>query len=650
MHVVYIYNLLLSVWHYICCTHGMTENGQETYFALTDFTGESRPKKFDRSRIGFESHEDVTVSYDMEIVQDDMKIPEPAASYVRKLTGKPDKQLEIFAPVNSTVSKEVESIFSFVVEHTHTSDRKAALNRYRTYLNRAYEKHSKKKTFLYEMQRDFYGFFVCNDVKRRETVCRSERRNDRKDDRVIANVCVDSFEEERRFIVLSGTGGMGKSMMMTHFMLDTIDRNKETGKVPVFVLLRDYNPAAGDLIDFIFGELKRHDVDLHLSDLVELLQSGKGVILFDGLDEIKSENCRRFYKEMENLADSYPEASYIVSSRPTMNFRGLSHFTVYDLQPFSQEQAVEIVGKLDQSVVDSVIQKDFIQDLKCNRFGFDWRERMDFLGNPLFLTILLLAYEGNHDIPTERYLFYEQAYEAMAKKHDATKALIREFATGLNSREFQNYFGEFCTITYEQEKYDFTPEEISAYFQEVIEANELSAMPEAFIEDVTGKICLIYKDGGKYYFIHRSFQEYFVAYFFSRQLEQRFDAVLDILTVRDDMDHDSVVLPMLYGMEPEKTELCIFIPFLEKAFCGKDEKSEYRDFLQFFYPFICYEQGEVEEYFVQASDSSIYQYIADRYSGVKQMIDEDDLPVLSHFVEKEYVCYDEIVFGIESEV
>lgn len=641
MHVVYIYNLLLSVWHYICCTHGMTENGQETYFALADFAGESRPRKFDRSRIGFESHEDVTVSYDMEIVQEDMKIPEPAVAYVRKLTGKPDKQLEIFAPVNSAVSKEAESIFSFVVEHTHTSDRKAALNRYRTYLNRAREKHSKKKTFLYEMQRDFYGFFVCNDVKRRETVYRGERRNDRKDDRVIENVCVDSFEEERRFIVLSGTGGMGKSMMMTHFMLDTIDRNKETGKVPVFVLLRDYNPEAGDLIDFIFGELKRHDMDLHLSDLVELLQSGKGVILFDGLDEIKSENCRRFYKEMENLADSYPEASYIVSSRPTMNFRGLSRFTVYDLQPFSQEQAVEMVGKLDQSVVDPVIQKDFIKDLKCNRFGFDWRERMDFLGNPLFLTILLLAYEGNHDIPTERYLFYEQAYEAMAKKHDATKALTREFATGLNSREFQNYFGEFCTITYEQEKYDFTPEEISAYFQEVIEANELGTTPEAFIEDVTGKICLIYKDGGKYYFIHRSFQEYFVAYFFSRQLEQRFDAVLDILTVRDEMDHDSVVLPMLYGMEPEKTELCIFIPFLEKVFKGKDEESEYRDFLQYFYPFIYYEQGDVDEFFDQTSDSSIYQYIADRYSDVKQSIDGNDLPVLDDFVEKEYVYYDE---------
>lgn len=643
MHVVYIYNLLLSVWHYICCTHGMTENGQETYFALADFAGESRPRKFDRSRIGFESHEDVTVSYDMEIKPVKVKAVSAREMYARMVMGEKIMNDEIasyiFEPVNKTKDEEAKNIYSFLVEHSYTSDRKAALNRYRTYLNRAREKHSKKKTFLYEMQRDFYGFFVCNDVKRRETVYRGEHRNDRKDDRVIENACIDSFEEERRFIVLSGTGGMGKSMMMTHFMLDTIDKNKETGEVPVFVLLRDYNPAAGDLIDFIFGELKRHDVDLHLSDLVELLQSGKGVILFDGLDEIKSENCRRFYKEMENLADSYPESSYIVSSRPTMNFRGLSRFTVYDLQPFSQEQAVEMVGKLDQSVVDPIIQKDFIMDLRNNRFGFDWRERKDFLGNPLFLTILLLAYEGNHDIPTERYLFYEQAYDAMAKKHDAAKALTREFATGLNSREFQNCFGEFCTITYEQEKYDFTPEEISSYFQEVIEANELDTTPEAFIEDVTGKICLIYKDGGKYYFIHRSFQEYFVAYFFSRQLEQRYGAVLDIFQRRDSADHDSVVLPMLFDMEQNKTELCIIIPFLEQVFKDKNDDEAYEYFLEYFYPIICYEQGDVTEFSMGTSQSSIYEFIADKYN-FKEMIDGDDLPEMDYWVDREYVYYD----------
>jgi hypothetical protein len=592
----------------------MAEDGQETYFALADFAGGSRPRKLDRSRIGFREHEDVKVSYDIEKDQTGG-------------SGLKDRYMQM--PVCGNFPSEKTD------EYAGLSDR------YRTYLSRAYEKHSRKKTFLYEMQRDFYGFFVCNDLKRREALCRGDRKNEIRKDYVIRNAGVDSFREEHRFIVLSGTGGMGKSMMMTHFMLDTIRKSEDTGEVPVLAVLRDYNPSAGSLLDFIFCELKRHDVKLQMSDLVELLQSGKGVILFDGLDEIRCENSRSFYKEMETLVDSYPAASYIISSRPTMNFRGLSRFTVYDLQAFSQEQAVEMIEKLDQSVVDPVIKRDFVQDLEDNRFGFRHKEKTEFLGNPLFLTIMLLTYEGNHDIPTERYLFYEQAYEAMAKKHDAAKSLTREFETGLNSREFQNYFGEFCAITYEQEKYDFTSEEISGYFQEVIEANELETTPEAFIEDVTGKICLIYKDGGKYYFVHRSFQEYFVAYFFSRQLEQRFGAVLDILTVRDEMDHDSMVLPMLYDMEPEKTELCIFIPFLEKVFKGKDEESEYRDFLQYFYPFIYYEQGDVDEFFEQTPDSSIYQYIADKYSGVKQSLEGNDLPVLNDFVEKKYVYYDE---------
>ena len=120
------------------------------------------------------------------------------------------------------------------------------------YLSRAYEKHSKKKTFLYEIRRDFYGFFVCNDVKRREKGKEEKKKG------VISEVCVDSFREERCFAVLSGTGGMGKSMMMTHFMLDTIKKNQQDGQIPVFVLLRDYNPESGELLDFIFGELKRH--------------------------------------------------------------------------------------------------------------------------------------------------------------------------------------------------------------------------------------------------------------------------------------------------------------------------------------------------------------------------------------------------------
>lgn len=634
MQTVYIYNMLLGVWHFICCRQDDGENGQETYFKLSDYAGESRPRKLNRGRIGFKDHENMQVSYDIEIEEKPVRIERPDLKdiYKRSLRGEVVEtplQSEIYEPIEQTEA-EARELVALLEKQAQRPGWKKSLSKYWVYLSRAYEKHSKKKTFLYEIRRDFYGFFVCNDVKRREKGKEEKKKG------VISEVCVDSFREERCFAVLSGTGGMGKSMMMTHFMLDTIKKNQQDGQIPVFVLLRDYNPESGELLDFIFGELKRHDVNLHLSDLVDLLQSGKGVILFDGLDEIKREYYENFYKEMELLVDNYPNATYIVSSRPTMNFRGLSRFTVYDLQPFSQDQAVKMVEKLDQSVVDPEIQKDFIEDLKNNRFGFDWEERMDFLGNPLFLTILLLSYEGNHDIPTERYLFYEQAYDAMARKHDAAKALTREFATGLNSREFQLYFGEFCTLAYEEEKYDFTQEEMDEYFKEVIDANELKTTPEDFIKDITEKICLIYKDGEKYYFVHRSFQEYFVAYFFSRQLERRYGAILDILVGRDRIDHDSVVLPMLFNMENEKTELCIFIPFLERVFCGKDEKTEYKDFLEYFYPFITYGQADSLSFPRNVSDSSIYQFIAEKYSGIKRTIDGNELPVMDFFVEEEF--------------
>ena len=97
-----------------------------------------------------------------------------------------------------------------------------------------------------------------------------------------------------------------------------------------------------------------------MPSLVELLSHGIAVILFDGLDEVKADNREKLNKDLEVLVDSYPSSMFIISSRPTLNFRSFSRFMVYDLQAFSPEQSVEMIEKLDQSVIDPEIQKDFI--------------------------------------------------------------------------------------------------------------------------------------------------------------------------------------------------------------------------------------------------------------------------------------------------
>lgn len=638
MNTIHVYNFLLGIWHYICSLQN-GKCGQETYLALSAYVSESRPRNFDKSRIGFNGFENIHLSYDTKLNDQTVRYTGLTATYLNGAGEETSLSVEgnVDQLFVKSAGEKADHGSEFTIEITQRND-KQAYNRFKTYLEHAKAKHQMKKTFLYETQRPFYSFFVCNDVKKRVTPVGSGLGGSHIPEPAIKNINIDAFPEGQRFIILSGTGGLGKSMMMTHFLLDTIEKNH--GRIPIFVILRDYDPQKEDLLDFIFSEFKRHDPELRLPGLVELLSHGKAVILFDGLDEVKADNRDKLNKDLEVLVDSYPSSMFIISSRPTLNFRSFSRFMVYDLQAFSPEQSVEMIEKLDQSVIDPEIQKDFIRDLKNNRFKFNYDERTEFLGNPLFLTIMLLTYEGNHDIPTQRYLFYEQAYEAMAKKHDATKALTREFATGLNSRDFQKYFGEFCAITYEQEKYDFTSNEIIDFFQDVIDANGLETTPEAFIDDITGKICLIYLDGEKYYFVHRSFQEYFVAYFFSKQIEQNFDAVLEMMMSRDEGDHDSMVLPMLYGMDPQKTELCIFIPFLRELFEGRGEKDNYWHFLCRLYPCIYYEQGNTNGGCAEnIAESSIYEFIAETYD-IKEEVYGDDLPELDVMVDKEYVYYD----------
>lgn len=63
---------------------------------------------------------------------------------------------------------------------------------------------------------------------------------------------IDALKEISNFIIIEGTGGLGKSMMMRHLMMNTIDRVDFIGKLPIFVTLKDYNRSHLELADFIF--------------------------------------------------------------------------------------------------------------------------------------------------------------------------------------------------------------------------------------------------------------------------------------------------------------------------------------------------------------------------------------------------------------
>lgn len=277
--------------------------------------------------------------------------------------------------------------------------------------------------------------------------------------------------------------------------------------------------------------------------------------------------------------------------------------------------------------IEDDTKKRFIRDVKNRRFRFNDREKKEFFGNPLFLTIMLISYSQTNDIPTQRYLFYEQAYRALATKHDGLKGITRNFFTGLNERDFQKVFGQFCADSYSDYCLKFERPLLDRYLQKVIDENDLNTTVDMFFKDITEKLCLMYLDGTEYRFIHRSFQEYFAAYYFTTLMDEEYkDIYEDVLLELDEKIISDDTIPMLYGLDKKKFEKYITIPFLESIVdyqeykYSSDYDEEYKDFVLRFYSTVEYVTGELDDEMADNQvRSALYKFISEEYDIKKEI-------------------------------
>ena len=590
---LYLPSFILGMWHYICTERTDNAVGEETIVAWNKKPFMGTRGMFPKLKINYEKIE-ADKSGNPEVI--------PYVSDEDDVIG-------------DLSGMDLEN--TLVVQHIGYKRAQETQSTSNVYIEKAKEAFKKSKSFFYpNEERDFYEFYVCNDLVPRENMVFYDGEGHIPDpEKNLKNITAKRLVENGRFAVIVGTGGLGKSMMMKHLMLDALNNYGDSKVLPAFVVLKDYNPDKAHLLEYIFSQIEQYNWDMELSDLTELMKEGNVLLLLDGLDEIKAKYRDKFDDELNKLSDKYQTCAYVLSSRPVGSCGEFRHFKVYNLQPFTKKQAIEAIQKLDFRVYDESIKQDFIKELDKRLY----REKRDFAGNPLLLTIMLITFEQYHTIPTQKFLFYEQAYEALTQKHDATKALTREYATGLDPYAFKQYFSEFCLTTYHEEQYKFTREQLEQAFQLVISLNHLDTTPAAFITDATDKICLLYRDGDSYYFCHRSFQEYFAAYFCSRQIEDRFHFVREMFNDKDDNAFDDETLEMLFGMDEQKTEKQIIIPFLEGIFKTGDDYKDYVEFLKRVYPEIVFENGEVDGWSETPCNSAQFLFIANQYKFKKEI-------------------------------
>lgn len=492
---------------------------------------------------------------------------------------------EYIAQVNSTAeAQDTEELVASPIE-------KFVMPDVYTYLRNAENKYSTMKTLLYNDQpKPFYSFYVCNRIRYRGTDSRMERHPQNMN--FLDDATVEKIKQCSHFAIIIGTGGLGKSMMMRHLMLNAIANFDDLKLFPVFVPLKDFNETEDSLLDYTYAKIGLFDSNLTADQFEQLLVHGSCLLLFDGLDEIGAGSVKRFERDLEALTDKYSENMFILSSRPFQSFVSYERFSLLRLMPFNSRQAMQLIVRLEFRPDEPAIKEKFQAILDKTLF----RTHRSFTENPLLLTIMLLTFEQFAEVPSKMHIFYREAFEVLAKRHDASKgAYKRALKTGLSVDAFADYFAELCFRSYNDEKFELTTEEFTGYFKELkakATANDKKTSASDFLEDLCSNLCLLYFEGNSYHFTHRSFQEYFCALFFSKQKDKFIAKLGDFFEKHRSRMYGDRTFYMLYDMVTEKVEEYIFLPFLTSLFDKCDSSEGYWTFLEEMYPQITYSSDD----------------------------------------------------------
>ena len=177
------------------------------------------------------------------------------------------------------------------------------------YLKNSSQKYSKIKTILYRTEPKYiYNFFECPLLEKLE-----EHKTELKKNNKIKADDINNLLNISNFLIIQGTGGMGKSTLMKHLFINEITKKD---LVPVFIELKDINDLKGEykINDLIYNKLCVLGSTLDKTGLEYALNSGCFLFLLDGYDEISSENRDYFFKELDSFCDKYSGNKYIIST------------------------------------------------------------------------------------------------------------------------------------------------------------------------------------------------------------------------------------------------------------------------------------------------------------------------------------------------
>ncbi len=323
--------------------------------------------------------------------------------------------------------------------------------------------------------------------------------------------------------VIVGDPGAGKTTLLKYLALKSA-RKQLTGlpDLPIHIELNDFASSEyDDLLDFAANKWdERYGIPENKAReyMEENLEAGRALLLLDALDETVigattefAENSYRFVSNaIMQVATRYHQSSIVVTARKAgyQQRAPLTGFTELEVLDFSLQDIRQFVRKWFAGY-DNPRKRANAEDLQ---FRLEHNPRIQSLAaNPLLLSLIVIVYEAQLDLPDRRAELYKQCVETLLTKWDASRDIRRR-------REFKpehkrQLLAEVAWHFHTEGRRYFPENELLTVIASFLPVVGLQTeQNRQVLDEIAAENGLLKEQAQAWYgFLHLTLQEYFVA-------------------------------------------------------------------------------------------------------------------------------------------
>lgn len=224
---------------------------------------------------------------------------------------------------------------------------------------------------------------------------------------------LEAVQRHSKLMVL-GKPGAGKTTFLKYLAMHCIEGDFLTNQVPFFITLKEFaeKPKQPDLLEYMAQQLLPYNVKDAKDKIDKLLIRGRGLILLDGLDEVREEDTKRILNQILEISDQFYTNQFLITCRIAAKEYTFERFTEVEMADFDKRQ-IKTFSQNWFRLSDAVKADSFIKRLEESEPIYE-------LGtNPLLLTLLCLVFGENNDFPANRSELYKEGVDILLKKWDA---------------------------------------------------------------------------------------------------------------------------------------------------------------------------------------------------------------------------------------